>query len=266
MNLGTPLDTSSRRGSAAVRAVALMPTKGSRRGGRRWLTDPASRFLNVLVAVAAIVTLAPLMLLIAVLVGLSSRGPVIYRQPRVGLDRRRRHSPLSESGRRRLDRGGRIFMIYKFRTMIEDQSTGQVWAVSDDPRVTKLGRALRAARLDELPQFFNVLKGDMNIVGPRPEQPEIFAELQDILPSYRKRQRVLPGITGLAQVSAGYDQSLEDVRRKTKFDLEYIRRRSALHDLTIMARTIPVMAFPIRPVRSGLGEMAKTEEEACFGQ
>ncbi|MFH1833660.1 MAG: sugar transferase [bacterium] len=251
MNLGTPLDTSNRRGSAAVRALALMPTKGSRRAGRWWLTDPARRFLNVLVAVVAIVTLAPLMLLIAVLVGLSSRGPVIYRQSRIGLDRRRRHSPGSESGRRRLDRGGRVFMIYKFRTMVEDPSTGQVWATRDDPRVTKIGRILRAARLDELPQLFNVLMGDMNIVGPRPEQPEIFARLQDILPSFRKRQRVLPGITGLAQVTAGYDRSLEDVRRKIKFDLEYIRRRSPLKDLTIMARTIPVMVFPIPPVRSG---------------
>ncbi|TFH66622.1 MAG: sugar transferase [Gemmatimonadales bacterium] len=176
---------------------------------------------------------------------------MVYRQPRVGLDRRTRRSPASENGRRRLDRGGRIFMISKFRTMVEDPSTGQVWATRDDPRVTKIGRLLRAARLDELPQLFNVLMGDMNIVGPRPEQPEIFAGFQNILPSYHKRQRVLPGITGLAQVSAGYDRSLEDVRRKIKFDLEYIHRRSALHDLTIMARTIPVMAFPIRPVRTG---------------
>ncbi|MCJ7628804.1 MAG: sugar transferase, partial [Longimicrobiales bacterium] len=182
MNLGTPLDTSSRRGSVAVRAIALTPTKGSRRARSRWLTDPACRFLNVLVAVVAIVTLTPLMLVIAVLVGLSSRGPVIYRQPRVGLDRRRRHSPgseggrrrsdgspeavvyrqsrvgldlrtrrspASENGRRRLNRGGRIFMIYKFRTMVDDPSTGQVWATTDDPRVTKIGRILRAARLDE---------------------------------------------------------------------------------------------------------------------
>ena len=284
MNLGTPLNTSSQGGSAAVRAIALMPTKESRRGGRGWLTDPARRFLNVLVAVLAIVTLAPLMLLIAVLVGLSSRGPVIYRQPRVGLDRRKRHcpgseggrrrsdgcpgavvycksrvgldrrtrrSPGSENGRRRLNRGGRIFMICKFRTMVDDPSTAQMWAVRDDPRVTRLGRFLRGARLDELPQLFNVLIGDMNIVGPRPEQPEIFAGLQDILPSYRKRQRVRPGITGLAQVSAGYDQSLEDVRRKIKFDLEYIHRRSVLYDLTVMARTIPVMVVPTPSVGAG---------------
>jgi lipopolysaccharide/colanic/teichoic acid biosynthesis glycosyltransferase len=142
-------------------------------------------------------------------------------------------------------------MIYKFRTMVADQGTGQVWAARDDPRVTKLGRGLRAARLDELPQLFNVLMGDMNIVGPRPEQPEIFAELQNILPFYRKRQRVLPGITGLAQVSAGYDRSLEDVREKIGFDLEYIRRRSVLYDLTVMARTIPVIVFPTPSVGAG---------------
>ena len=299
MNLGKPPSASSQRESAAVRAMALTPTKGSRHGGSRWLTDPACRFLNVLVAAVALVILAPLMLLIAVLVGLGSRGPVIYRQPRVGLDRRRRHgpgseggrrrsdramssviytqprvgkdrrrgrSPLSERGRRRLDRGGRIFTIYKFRTMIEDQNTGQVWAARDDPRVTRLGRILRATRLDELPQLFNVLVGDMNIVGPRPEQPEIFAELQGVLPSYGKRQSVLPGITGLAQVSAGYDRSLDDVRRKLKFDLEYVHQRSAIRDLTIMARTIPVLVFPVRAMRTGASspnELApRTDEES----
>lgn len=142
-------------------------------------------------------------------------------------------------------------MIYKFRTMVEDPGTGQVWAVRDDPRVTTVGRFLRKTRLDELPQLFNVLKGDMNIVGPRPEQPDIFSDLQDAFPSYRKRQEVLPGITGLAQVSAGYDRSMEDVRRKIGFDLRYIQRRSVFRDLTIMARTIPVMAFPSGPVRGG---------------
>ena len=137
-------------------------------------------------------------------------------------------------------------MIYKFRTMFVTPDATQVRAARDDPRVTRVGRFLRAVRLDELPQLFNVLKGDMNIVGPRPEQPEIFAELKEQLPSYAKRQRVLPGITGLAQVCADYDRSLEDVRRKVKLDLEYINRRSALHDLSIMARTIPVMIFPSR--------------------
>jgi lipopolysaccharide/colanic/teichoic acid biosynthesis glycosyltransferase len=214
-----------------------------RRSRTRRLTDLARRFLNVLVALVAMVAMAPLMLIIAVLVRLDSPGPVIYRQVRVGLNRRRRRGLGSKNGRRQTDRGGRIFTILKFRTMREDAEAGQVWAARNDPRVTKAGRFLRATRLDELPQLVNVLKGDMNIVGPRPEQPEIFAELRSELPSYRRRQRVLPGITGLAQVNRGYDASLDDVRRKVELDLEYIDRRSALQDLTIMARTMPVMVL-----------------------
>ena len=118
------------------------------------------------------------MLIIAVLVRLDSPGPVIYRQPRVGINRRRRRGLDSKNRRRHEDRGGRIFMILKFRTMHGDAAAGQVWAAREDPRVTKVGRLLRATRLDELPQLVNVLMGDMNIVGPRPEQPEIFAELR----------------------------------------------------------------------------------------
>jgi lipopolysaccharide/colanic/teichoic acid biosynthesis glycosyltransferase len=119
----------------------------------------------------------------------------------------------------------------------------QVWATFDDARVTPVGRFLRSYRLDELPQLWNVLKGDMNIVGPRPEQPQIFDELRQELERYTVRQKVLPGITGLAQVSQGYDQTVEDVKRKLGFDLEYIHRRSPLEDLRIMARTAPVMIF-----------------------
>jgi lipopolysaccharide/colanic/teichoic acid biosynthesis glycosyltransferase len=211
----------------------------------------ACRFLNVSVALFALILGAPVMLLIAALVKVTSPGPAIYAQPRVGLNRRRRGPDRrrsvrnsSESSRRRQnDRGGRIFTIYKFRTMRTDRPAAQVWSCKDDPRVTPLGRFLRATRLDELPQLFNVLKGDMNIVGPRPEQPEIFQELSQSVGSYRERQRVLPGITGLAQVSMGYDQSLEDVRRKVGFDLEYIQGRSAAKDLMIMARTMPVMVM-----------------------
>jgi lipopolysaccharide/colanic/teichoic acid biosynthesis glycosyltransferase len=119
----------------------------------------------------------------------------------------------------------------------------QKWADENDPRITPLGRILRSFRLDEIPQLFNVLKGEMNIVGPRPEQPEIFANLHQDLRHYRVRQRVLPGITGLAQVSLPYDSDIVDVQRKVKLDLEYIRRRSPAEDLLIMAKTMPVMVL-----------------------
>ena len=206
--------------------------------------DVVRRFLNIVVATVGILLTAPLMLLIAAAVRLTSPGPVIFRQPRVGVDRRIDHGSDAIQQRRREDRGGRIFTIYKFRTMCDNGGGArQVWASAGDPRVTRVGRVLRAFRLDELPQLFNVLKGDMNIVGPRPEQPEIFQELRQELGHYRRRQRVLPGITGLAQVSLSYDTSLEDVKKKVDLDLEYIRRCSAAQDLVIMAKTMPVMVF-----------------------
>mgnify|MGYP002623259838 FL=1 len=207
--------------------------------------DQAARVVNVIVAVIGIVITAPLMALVALAVKLTSRGPVIFTQQRVGIDRRRnRGAEETESHRRRSDRGGKIFTIYKFRTMRVDGGRKQRWASRNDPRITPIGKFLRATRLDELPQFFNVLKGDMNIVGPRPEQPDIFAELHGELGRrYRSRQRVLPGITGLAQVELGYDTDLDGVRRKVDMDLAYIRKRSASKDLEIMAKTVPVMVF-----------------------
>ncbi len=136
-------------------------------------------------------------------------------------------------------------MIYKFRTMrhTNGDAAAEVWASPDDPRVTRLGRVLRKYRLDELPQLVNVVRGEMNLVGPRPEQPAIFAEMRNRIPGYRQRQQVLPGITGWAQVRHRYDRSIDDVRRKVAFDLEYIARRSALEDVKIMALTVPVVVF-----------------------
>jgi lipopolysaccharide/colanic/teichoic acid biosynthesis glycosyltransferase len=116
-----------------------------------------------------------------------------------------------------------------------------VWATPNDPRVTGIGRFLRRYRLDELPQLVNVLKGEMSVVGPRPERPTIFAELRDSIPQYPLRQRARPGITGLAQVRQQYDSCLEDVQRKVEFDLTYIREQSLWQDLRIMLETIPVI-------------------------
>lgn len=200
------------------------------------------RALNVAVAVIGLVIALPVMLIIALLVKLSSPGPVFYRQTRVGINRR---SGMGGNFRRRIDYGGRLFTIYKFRTMYADPDSQapQRWASKDDPRVTPIGRVLRKSRLDELPQLFNVIKGDMNVVGPRPEQPNIFLQLRDQVDGYARRQRVLPGITGWAQVNLHYDQNIDDVRRKVQLDLEYTSRESAAADLKIMLRTVPVMLF-----------------------
>ena len=177
------------------------------------------RALNISVALIGIVITAPLMFLVALIVKLESRGPAIYRQQRVGLDQRAR-SPSVVTDRRRNDAGGRVFVIYKVRTMTAASSDCQErWATKDDSRITRVGGFLRATRIDELPQLFNVLKGDMNIVGPRPEQPAIFAKMRSEVSRYPDRQKVLPGITGWAQINLGYDTSTEDVARKVDLDL-----------------------------------------------
>ncbi len=220
---------------------------------RRWgsVSDRNVRRLNVLVAAVGIVVLLPLMGLIALAVRLTSSGPILYSQERVGRDRRRSRRQESRRGQadpdislREHDAGGQVFTMYKFRTMSarsSESGSREVWATPEDCRITPVGAVLRAYRLDEIPQLFNVLLGDMNVVGPRPEQPAIFQELRGQVERYPERQIVLPGITGWAQVSHPYDQSLDDVRRKVEFDLEYIRRRSPVEDLRIMARTLPVM-------------------------
>jgi len=206
------------------------------------VTDWLRQAVNVALAAIALVVLSPLLLIIAILVKLTSRGPVFYTQERVGLDRRARALRASNH-RRALDLGGQPFTIYKFRTMSvnAEHKTGAVWAAKDDPRVTQVGRFLRQYRLDELPQLINVCKGEMSIVGPRPERPAIFAHLRANIAEYPLRQRAKPGITGLAQINHHYDACLDDVRKKVQFDLEYIRRQSLLEDLKIMVKTVPVV-------------------------
>jgi len=202
----------------------------------------ARRILDCIVASIGIVLTLPLWIVLAVLIKLTSRGPIFHTQTRVGLDTRKTGSGEKDP-RRRADLGGRPFTIYKFRTMhvAAEHGTGAVWATPNDPRVTGVGRFLRRYRLDELPQLVNVLKGEMSVVGPRPERPTIFAELRDSIPQYPLRQRARPGITGLAQVRQQYDSCLEDVQRKVEFDLTYIREQSLWQDLRIMLETIPVI-------------------------
>jgi lipopolysaccharide/colanic/teichoic acid biosynthesis glycosyltransferase len=131
-----------------------------------------------------------------------------------------------------------------------EAGTGAVWSGKNDPRVTPIGRFLRHSRLDELPQLLNVVKGDMNIVGPRPERPTIFADLKEKIPHYQHRQRVRPGITGYAQVNLEYDSTLEDVANKVRYDLDYVANQSVAADVYIMAKTLPVMLFRSRMLKS----------------
>ena len=204
--------------------------------------DALCRALNVIVAVLGLVVAAPVMAVIAVAIKLTSSGPIFYTQTRIGLDRRARGQPAGNN-RRSTDGGGKPFRIFKFRTMrVSGGRQGEVWAAPTDPRVTSIGRILRLYRLDEIPQLINVLNGDMNVVGPRPEQPAIFARLRQEIDGYQDRQRVPPGITGWAQVNQSYDRSVEDVKRKVALDLEYIERRTVVEDMKIMLRTFPVIA------------------------
>jgi lipopolysaccharide/colanic/teichoic acid biosynthesis glycosyltransferase len=195
----------------------------------------------VAVAAAGLVLALPLMLIVALAIKLTSPGPVFFTQKRVGLDRRDLHLP-SGNWRRHENHGGRLFTLYKFRTMVDGaERDGQVWATPDDPRITRVGAFLRKYRLDELPQLWNVIRGDMNIVGPRPEQPEIFKELREQVDHYPLRQRTLPGITGRAQINHHYDKTVDDVRIKLRYDLEYLERQSVAEDLGILMKTVPAV-------------------------
>ncbi|MBI3006530.1 MAG: sugar transferase [Ignavibacteriales bacterium] len=181
------------------------------------------RLVDAVVALAIILVGIPLWLIIVLAIKLDSRGPIFYKQERVG-------------------RNGDPFNILKFRSMFTDaeKKTGPVWADKNDPRITRLGRILRRFHLDEVPQFLNVLIGDMSLVGPRPERPYFVNRLSKEIPLYRHRHRVRPGITGWAQIKYKYDQSIEDVKSKLKYDLFYIENMSWRLDLKIMLNTLYV--------------------------
>lgn len=202
------------------------------------------RIVNIVIAGTALVLLMPVMVLVGLAIKVFTPGPLIYAQTRVGQDRRRQAIPQSRFDRRSCNLGGRVFRIYKFRTMrVDAERRGVQWATKNDPRVTPLGRLLRQTRLDELPQLINVVRGDMNIVGPRPERPSIVRRLAESIEEYPLRHRAKPGITGLAQINQAYDTTLDDVRAKVRYDLEYIRRQSVAEDLRIMLCTMPAMLF-----------------------
>ncbi|MGB9610419.1 MAG: sugar transferase [Bryobacteraceae bacterium] len=182
------------------------------------------RAYSFLIALVGVLLTLPLMVLIALAVRLSSPGPVIYRQRRVG-------------------QGGRVFELLKFRSMYQDAEarSGAVWATENDPRVTPVGRLLRKLRLDELPQFFNVLKGEMSIVGPRPERPEFVQVLREQIPFYDQRHTLPPGITGWAQINHKYGDTLQDTITKLEYDLYYLKHVGLSLDMYIVFNTLKVM-------------------------
>ncbi len=181
-------------------------------------------FYSLLFSLFGLIVAAPLMVLTALAVKLTSKGPMLYRQRRVGLN-------------------GRVFTVYKFRSMYVDAEarTGAVWATKDDPRITPLGKWLRKLRLDELPQLWNVVKGEMSMVGPRPERPEFVDMLAQQIPYYRQRLAVKPGITGWAQINHKYGDTLVDSMIKLEYDLYYIKHLAPALDFYIIFHTIKVM-------------------------
>jgi sugar transferase (PEP-CTERM system associated) len=184
------------------------------------------RVLSLAVSVTLLMLFAPLVLLIMALIKLDSRGRIFFGQERVGQD-------------------GRVFTLWKFRSMREDaeRDTGPIWASANDQRVTRVGRLLRRMRLDELPQLFNVLRGDMSLVGPRPERPYFVNELAETIPFYYLRHAVKPGVTGWAQINYHYGSSLLDAIEKLKYDLFYVKHMSWLLDTIIIFQTIKIVLF-----------------------
>jgi exopolysaccharide biosynthesis polyprenyl glycosylphosphotransferase len=198
--------------------AVVLPTDGAT------LFDPypaIKRAVEIVLSFAGMCVLVPLLPLIALLIRLDSRGGTFYSQKRVGYK-------------------GRIFRVYKFRTMVQnaEAGTGAVFSQQGDPRVTRVGRFMRKTRIDELPQLYNILRGDMSLIGPRPERPEHVRRLGQKIPFYRTRLTVRPGLTGWAQVRYGYGSTDEDALVKLQYDLYYIRHQSPLLDLTILIRTV----------------------------
>jgi exopolysaccharide biosynthesis polyprenyl glycosylphosphotransferase len=184
------------------------------------------RALDVLVSLIFLLPALPILLIVAAAIKWEDGGPVLYSQERV-------------------TRGNRVFRIFKLRTMRTDaEKAGAVWAAKADPRVTRIGGFLRKVRIDELPQLWNVLRGDMSLVGPRPERPQFVRELSEKLPLYNERHRVKAGLTGWAQINYPYGASLEDARSKLSYDLYYVKNFGILFDLLIILQTLRVVLTP----------------------
>ncbi len=213
----------------------------------RGMSDNLDMAIDRAVCLISLLFFSPLFLLVGILIKLESEGPIFYCQKRVGKNYRKNERkvwlnskespPMKE--RRNGDLCGRPFNLYKFRTMKTDaeEKTGPVWAKEEDPRVTRIGKLLRSTYIDEIPQLINVLKGEMSLVGPRPERPYFTCQLAGKIPEYATRFRVKPGITGLAQVRRYADSSIEDVKKKLKYDIFYCQNRHLLLKIRIVIVT-----------------------------
>jgi sugar transferase (PEP-CTERM system associated) len=213
-------------GKLVVKAINpswLIFSEGFRQSRTRRLIK---RFADLLLAGAMLIVFLPLIVVIALLIKIDSKGPVIFSQERVG-------------------QNAKIYRIYKFRSMVEDAEkiSGPIWAQDDDKRITRVGKIIRKLRMDELPQLWNILKGDMSFVGPRPEREHFVKELEELIPYYRERHTVKPGLSGWAQVSYRYGASVDDAIEKLNYDLFYIKNMSFLMDLMIVLRTIKIVLF-----------------------
>ena len=194
--------------------------------GRAPALVAVKRVIDLFAASLVLILSAPLTMVVAALIKLEDGGPSFFRQQRVG-------------------QHGAVFTLCKFRSMRVDAEaeTGPVWAQADDPRVTRVGRWIRLLHIDEIPQVWNVLRGEMSFVGPRPERPEFVTELESLIPFYEFRHAVRPGITGWAQVNCPYGATVEDAREKLAYDLDYLRNFSVRMDFIIMIRTLEIIVF-----------------------
>ncbi|MGH7491956.1 MAG: sugar transferase [bacterium] len=207
------------------------------------------RAFDLVMATLAFMLTSIMFLVVPPFIKLDSKGPVFYGQQRAGLNKRRKERrnvnlavryDRRQGERREENLFGRPFTVYKFRTMRADAEklSGAVWAQKNDPRVTRSGSILRFTHVDEIPQFLNVLQGEMSMVGPRPERPQLIPKLVESIPEYEKRLEVKPGMTGIAQIYCGYDATIDDVRRKLRYDLSYVDNHSLKADILILWKTL----------------------------
>lgn len=213
-------------GKVFLRALTTKDVMAIRKRARSPLHRQAKRLVDVVISLVGLVLSAPISLLAAVAVKLDSPGPVLFSQERVG-------------------EGGRVFRLYKFRSMRRDAEakTGPVWATAGDARVTRVGRIIRKTRIDEIPQMWNILRGDMSFIGPRPERPYFVEQLKEVVPYYAERSLVKPGLTGYAQTRYRYGASVEDAFEKLQYDLYYIKNMSLMLDLQILVDTVKVVVL-----------------------